>query len=81
MRLLSGSFYQGAHLCPAQFDTYLADFPHLEAAEAAGCKGPITESEIWEALKLVGRDKTLGLDGLSYELYLGSCPFLSPCWH
>ena len=26
-------------LSPTQFDTYLADFPRLEATEAAGCEG------------------------------------------
>ncbi|CAE1328542.1 unnamed protein product [Acanthosepion pharaonis] len=57
-------------LSSAQFDAYLANFPCLSAAEVARCEGPITESEIWEALKQVGLDKSPGLDGLPYEVYL-----------
>ena len=57
-------------LSSAQFDAYLADFPRLEATEAAGCEGPITEVEIRQALRTVGTDKTPGIDGLPYEVYL-----------
>lgn len=59
----------------AQFDVYLADFPYLEAA---GCESPITESEIWETMELVGRGKTPGLDGLPYKLYLRQSPNFVP---
>ncbi|CAE1178594.1 unnamed protein product [Acanthosepion pharaonis] len=65
-------------LSSAQFDAYLADFPCLEAAEAARCEGPITESEIWDALKQVGLDKSPGLDGLPYEVYLRLSPIFVP---
>ena len=57
-------------LSSAQFDTYLADFPRLLATEAAGCEGHIKEEEIREALKSVGLDKSPGIDGLPYEVYL-----------
>ena len=59
------TFYQGARtdLCAVQ----LADFPRLSAA---GCEGRIKEEEIREALKSVGLDKSPGIDGLPYEMYL-----------
>ena len=57
-------------LSSAQFDTYLADFPRLSATEAAGCEGCIKEEEIRDALKSVGLDKSPGIDGLPYEVYL-----------
>ena len=57
-------------LSSAQFDTYLADCPRLSATEAARCEGRIKEEEIWEALKSVGLDKSPGIDGLPYEVYL-----------
>ena len=57
-------------LSSAQFDTYLADFPRLSATEAAGCEGRIKEEEIPDALKSVGLDKSPGIDGLHYEVYL-----------
>ena len=57
-------------LSSAQFDAYLADFPRLSATEAAGCEGLIKEEEIRVALKSVGLDKSPGIDGLPYEVYL-----------
>ena len=54
----------------AQFDTYLADFPRLSVTEVAGCEGRIKEEEFREALKSVGLDKSPGIDGLPYEVYL-----------
>ena len=57
-------------LSSAQFDAYLADFPRLSATEAAGCEGRIKEEEIRDALKSVGLDKSPGIDGLPYEVYL-----------
>lgn len=53
-----------------QYDIYLADFSHLKLTEADGWEEPLTELEIWGALKLISRDKTLCIDGLSYEVYL-----------
>lgn len=47
-------------LSPVLFDTYLANFPHSETAEATGCEG--AEAKIWGALKQVGGDKTLQID-------------------
>ena len=52
-----------------EFLSYLADFPHLGAAEAASCEGVVTECEVPDALKQVGLNKSLGLDGLPYEVY------------
>ena len=34
-----------------EFRSYLADFPHLQEAEAASCEGLFTECEICDALK------------------------------
>ena len=36
----------------------------------ASCEGVIIECEVRDALKLVGLNKSPGLDGLSYEVYL-----------
>ena len=52
-----------------EFRNYLADFPRLGEAEAASCKGVVTECEV-SALKQVGLNKSPGLDGLPYEVYL-----------
>ena len=48
----------------------LADFPRLGVAEAASCEGVVTECEVRDALKQVGLNKSSGLDGLPYEVYL-----------
>ena len=53
-----------------EFRSYLADFPRLGVAEAASCEGVITECEVRDALKQVGLNKSPGLDGLPYEVYL-----------
>ena len=53
-----------------EFRSYLADFPRLGVAEAAGCEGVVTECEVRDALKQVGLNKSPGLDGLPYEVYL-----------
>ena len=53
-----------------EFRSYLADFPRLGAAEAASCEGVVTECEVRDALKQVGFNKSPGLDGLPYEVYL-----------
>ena len=45
-----------------RFRSYLADFPHLEAAEAASCEGGVTECEFRDSLKQVGLNKSSGLD-------------------
>ena len=53
-----------------EFRSYLADFPRLGAAEAASCEGVVTECEVHDALKQVGLNKSPGLDGLPYKVYL-----------
>ena len=53
-----------------EFRSYLVDFPRLGAAEAASCEGVVTEREVRDALKQVGLNKSPGLDGLPYEVYL-----------
>ena len=53
-----------------EFQSYLAEFPCLREAETYGCKGVITECEVSDALKQVGLNKSPGLDGLPYEVYL-----------
>ena len=53
-----------------EFRSYLVDFPRLGAAEAASCEGVVTECEVHDTLKQVGLNKSPGLDGLPYEVYL-----------
>ena len=53
-----------------EFRSYLANFPCLGAAEAASCEGVVTECEVRDALNQVGLNKSPGLDGLPYEVYL-----------
>ena len=53
-----------------EFRSYLADFSYIGVAEAASCEGVVTECEVRDALKLVGLNKSPGLDGLPYEVYL-----------
>ena len=53
-----------------EFRDYLADFPRLGEAEAASCEGAVTECEVHSTLKQVGLNKSPGLDGLPYEVYL-----------
>ena len=61
-------------LCPElqlqEFRNNLADFPRLGEAEAASCEGVVTECEVRDALKQVGLNKSPGLDGLPYKVYL-----------
>ena len=52
-----------------EFRSNLANFPRLQNSEAAGCKGLVTESEVRDALKHVGLNKSSGLDGLPNEVY------------
>ena len=53
-----------------EFRSYLAEFPRVRVAEAASCEGVVTECEVRDALKRVGLNKSPGLDGLPYEVYL-----------
>ena len=53
-----------------EFRSFLVDFLRLRSAEAASCEGVITECEVCDALKQVGLNKSPGLDGLPYEVYL-----------
>ena len=53
-----------------EFHSYLADFPRLEVAETASSEGVVTECEVRDTLKQVGLNKSPGLDGLPYEVYL-----------
>ena len=60
--------------CPGlsvnEFRSYLTDFPRLREAETASCEGLVTEYELCDALKHVGLNKSGGLNGLPYEVYL-----------
>ena len=51
--------------------SYLADFLCLQEEEADGCEGLVTECKICDALKQVGLNKSPGMYGLPYEMYLG----------
>ena len=53
-----------------EFRSYLADLPCLREAEAASCEGLVTECEVCDALKQASLNKSSGLDGLRYEVYL-----------
>ena len=53
-----------------EFRNYLADFPRLGEAEATSCERVVTECEVRSALKQVGLNRSPGLDGLPYEVYL-----------
>ena len=57
-------------LPPQEFRSYLADLPHLWAAEAAGYEGVVTECEVRGALKQVGLNKSPGINGLPNVVYL-----------
>ena len=59
-----------------EFHSYLADFPCLGAAEAASCEGVVTECKVCDVLKQVGLNKSPGLDGLLYKVYM-SVPILT----
>ena len=52
------------------FVAILPTFPALGWPEAASCEGVVTECEVRDALKQVGLNKSPGLDGLPYEVYL-----------
>ena len=77
-RKMRGAFW--AHFCdcfascpdfPVQeFGSYLADFSRFGEVEAASCKGLVTECEVCDVLKQVGLNKSPGLDGLPYKVYL-----------
>ena len=63
--------YGHCHDLPVQeFRSYLADFYRLGEAEAASCESLVTECEVQDAKKQVGLNKSPGLDGLPYEVYL-----------
>ena len=70
---LRGAFQTFAR-CPdlpvQEFRSYLADLPRLQEAEAASCEGLVSECYVRNALKQVGLNKSSGLDGLPYEVYL-----------
>ena len=53
-----------------EFRSYLAYFPSLGVTEAASCEGVVTECEVRDVLKQIGLNKSPGLDGLPYEVYL-----------
>ena len=53
-----------------EFLSYSANFPCLWEIEAVGCEGLVTESEVRNTMKQVSLNKSPGLDGLPYEVYL-----------
>ena len=61
-----------------EFRRYLTDFLRLQGAEAAGCKGLVTEWELHDVLKQVDLNKSPGLDGLPYEVYLETSHMFIP---
>ena len=63
-------FARSPDILVQEFRSYLADFLRLQEAEAASCDGVVTEFEVRDALKQVGLNKSPGLDGLPYEVYM-----------
>ena len=63
-------FARCTDLALREFRSYLADFPRLGVAEAASCEGVVTECEVRDGLTQIGLNKSPGLDGLPYEVYL-----------
>ena len=53
-----------------EFRSYLTDFLCFEEAKAASCEGLVTEYEVRDVLKKVGLNKSPGLNGFPYEVYL-----------
>ena len=53
-----------------EFRRYLANFTRLQEAEAISDEGLVTECEVRDALKQVDLNKSPGLNGLPYEVYL-----------
>ena len=53
-----------------EFRNYLASFSRLREAEAASCKGLVTECKVCDALKQASFNKSPGQDGLPDEVYL-----------
>lgn len=49
--------------------TYLSGMPHLSAWDAEFCEMPITAKDIQNEMKACTREKSLGCDGLPFELY------------
>ena len=70
-REIRDAFWMHFHDCFArctdlllqEFSSYLAGFSCLRVAEAASCKGVVTEYEIHDALMPVGHNKSPGLGG------------------
>ena len=53
-----------------EFRTCLTDLPRLTATEATSCEGVVAECKVRDGLKQVGLNKSPGLDGLPYKVYL-----------
>ena len=53
-----------------EIHNYLADFHHLQEAEAASYEMVVTECEVRNALKQVDLNKLPGLNDLPFEVYL-----------
>ena len=60
------------------FRRYLADFPRLREAGTAACEGLVTEYDVYDALKQVSLNKSPGLDGLLYVVYLSMSHMFVP---
>ena len=73
-----GRFARCTNLPIREFRSYLTDFSRLGVAEAASCEGVVTECEVRDALKQVGLNKSPGLDGLPYEVYLSMSHMFVP---
>ena len=71
-------FARCADLPVQEFHHYLTDFPRPGVVEAASFEGLDMECEVHNALKQVGLDKSPGLDGLPYEVYLRMLHMLVP---
>ena len=60
---------------------YLKDIPapKLHENDKQSCEREITKNECWDALKSMGNNKSLGIDGLTKEFYLAFFAELQDC--
>ena len=63
-------FARCTNLLVQEFCSYLTHFPCFWKAEAASCKFLVTECEARDVLKQVSLNKSPGLYGLPYKVYL-----------
>ncbi|WP_347046857.1 hypothetical protein, partial [Escherichia coli] len=61
---------RGGQEAEVNFTSYLDGMPRLSARDVEFCEMPITAKDIREALTSCTRERSPGLDGLPFELYI-----------